>query len=100
MANAVTITLILNLKPEATAPFTAGLSEMLGDTKKFPGCIGVRILKNKADANQLIFIEEWASEDDYNKYIAWRTERGDMDMMAGALAAPPKLDVWPVLVAS
>lgn len=100
MSTTVTITLVLTLKPEANAPFCAGLSSMLGDTKKFPGCQGIRVLKNKADADQLIFIEEWTSEDDYNKYIAWRTERGDMDSMAAALAAPPKLDVWPVLVAN
>lgn len=100
MSNTVTITLVLDLQPEAAAPFCAGLSAMLGDTKKFPGCQSIRVLKNKADPNQLIFIEEWDSEDDYNKYIAWRTQRGDMDAMGSTLTAPPKLNVWPVLVAS
>lgn len=100
MAESVTITLVLTLKPEAVAGFSTGLKEMLGDTKKFSGCLGIRVLQNKADPNQLIFIEEWQSEDDYGKYIAWRTGRGDMDTMASALSAPPKMDVWPTVVAS
>jgi quinol monooxygenase YgiN len=100
MAGTVTITLVLTLKPEAVAPFTKGLREMLGETKSFPGCVGIRVLQNKTDPNQLIFIEEWKSEEDYGKYVAWRTGRGDLDTMANALAAPPKMDVWPTLVAS
>jgi quinol monooxygenase YgiN len=99
MTYPVTITYILNLKPEASAPFCAVIPETLKDTKKFSGFRNIRIMKNKADENQLIFIEEWDSEEDYMKYIAWRTERGEMDNMAAALTSPPKFDVWPTLVA-
>ena len=99
MSSPVTITLVLNFKPEATAPFCATLPEMLKDTKKFPGCRGVRVMKHKTDANQVIFIEEWSTAEDYAKYIAWRTESGSMDALGSALAAPPKMDVWPTLVA-
>jgi quinol monooxygenase YgiN len=99
MTYPVTITLVLNFKPEATAPFCASLAEMLKDTKKFSGCRSVRIMKHKTDANQVIFIEEWNSEEDYMKYIAWRTGRGEMDGMAAALASPPKMEVWPILIA-
>jgi quinol monooxygenase YgiN len=100
MSNAVTITLVMDLKPETAAGFCAGLPEMLKDTKKFPGFRNIRILKNKANANQIIFIEEWNSEEDYGKYIAWRTERGDMNAMGTLLAGPPKMEVWPELVAN
>jgi quinol monooxygenase YgiN len=100
MAVPVTITLIMNCKPEATAGLCGALPGMLVDTKKFAGCRSVRIMKNKTDPNQLIFIEEWDSEADYQKYIAWRTERGEMDGLAAALTSPPKLEVWPTLVAN
>jgi quinol monooxygenase YgiN len=100
MTNPVTITLVLNFKPEATAPFCAALPEMLKDTKKFPGFQSIRIMKHKTDANQVIFIEEWNSEEDYMKYIAWRTGRGDMNAMTTALASPPKMEVWPTVVAT
>jgi quinol monooxygenase YgiN len=100
MSNAVTITLVLKLKPEACGPFCDGLPDMLKDTKKFKGFKNIRIMKHKTDPNQLIFVEEWDGEDDYMKYIAWRTERGDMDNMAKILSAPPQMEVWPTLVAN
>ena len=100
MSNPVTITLVLNFKPEATAPTCAALTEMLKDTKKFAGFRTIRIMKHKTDPNQVIFIEEWDSEDAYMKYIAWRTERGEMDGLASALTSPPKMEVWPTLVAN
>src|SRR5579864_2114746 len=100
MPGPVTITLVLNLKPEVTGPFCSSLPEMLKDTKKFAGFRNIRIMKHKTDANQVIFIEEWNTEEDYLKYIAWRTETGSMASLASALASPPKMEVWPTLVAS
>jgi quinol monooxygenase YgiN len=100
MTNPVTITLTLNLKPEATAPFCGAISGMLTETKKFSGFRSIRVMKHKTDPNQVIFIEEWNSEEDYMKYIAWRTETGAMAGMAAALASPPKMDVWPTLIAN
>jgi quinol monooxygenase YgiN len=100
MSNPVTITLLLDVKPEAVGPLCDGLPEMLKDTKKFKGCRSVRILRHKSNPNQIIFVEEWDTEEDYHKYIAWRTERGDMDNFGKALNAPPKMDVWPTLVAN
>ncbi len=100
MAQPVTITIVLNVKPEVLQPFSASLRDMLKDTKKFPGFRSLRIMGHKADPNQLIFIEEWDSEEDYGKYYAWRTERGDIEAMIGNLAAEPKFEVWPTLVAN
>jgi quinol monooxygenase YgiN len=100
MVGPVTITLVLNFKPEATTQFCSALPDMLKDTKKFAGFRSVRIMRHKTDANQVIFIEEWSSEEDYMKYIAWRTETGAMDDLASALVSPPKMEVWPTLIAS
>jgi quinol monooxygenase YgiN len=100
MSAGVTITLLMNLKPEAVEPFCGSLQEMLKDTKNFPGFRNIRVVRHKTEPNQVIFIEEWDSEDAYNKYIAWRTESGAMEALGSALTAPPKLDVWPTLVAT
>ena len=86
----------------ATLPGLAdkALPEMLKDTKKFSGFRSVRIMRHKTDANQVIFIEEWSTEEDYMKYIAWRTQTGAMDALVSALVSPPKMEVWPTLIAS
>jgi quinol monooxygenase YgiN len=99
MSDGVTITMAITLKPEAVEPFCSGMPEMLKDTVKFAGFRDIRVVRNKENPNQVLLIENWDSEDAYKAYIKWRTERGDMDAMAGAVAAPPKLDVWPSLVA-
>jgi quinol monooxygenase YgiN len=100
MTSPVTITLVLNLKPEAAGAFCAALPNMLKETKQFAGFRSIRVMRNKTHADQVIFIEEWSSEEDYMKYIAWRTETGAMTNLASALVSPPKMEVWPTLIAS
>jgi hypothetical protein len=46
----------------------------------------------------VILIEQWASRADYEAYIAFRTERGDMERMAQMVAEPPRLDYWDVSI--
>jgi len=96
----VTITLGMNLKPEAVDGFCNALPEMIKDTAKRPGFQAIRIVRHKDDPNRVLFVETWESEQAYNDYITWRTERGDMDGFAQILQEPPKMDVWPAVVAA
>jgi hypothetical protein len=48
----------------------------------------------------VLFVERWETEQAYGDYIAWRTERGDMDGFAASLNAPPVMTVWPATVAA
>jgi quinol monooxygenase YgiN len=100
MTGPVTITLELTLKPEATETFCGGLAEMLKDTAKRSGFRDIRVVRHKHEPNKVLFIETWDSEQAYNDYIAWRTERGDMDAIGGIVASAPKLSLWPTVVAS
>ena len=36
-------------------------------------------------------IERWRSRADYEAYLAWRTERGDLDTLGAMLAGPPSI---------
>ena len=96
----VTITLAMTLKPEVVDAFCAGLPESIKDTQQRPGFRSIQVVRNQEDPNHLLFVESWESEQDYHDYIAWRTERGDMDRMPDMLASAPKLDVWPSVVAA
>ena len=88
---AVTVTLDLFLKPEATEEFVGMLAEMLPDTRAFQGCQGVAVVRNQDDPNQITLIERWDSRADQERYIAWRTETGAMNGAAEASAAPIKM---------
>ena len=95
----VMVTLDLDVKPEVIDAMCAGLPEMIKDTAKRPGFVEIRIVRLPG-TNRVLFVERWASEQAYNDYIAWRTERGDMDGFAAGLNSPPQMTIWPVTVAT
>ena len=95
----IVVTLNVKLKPEAAEGFCGLLPEMIKDTAQRPGFVGIQIVRHKDDPNEVLFIERWASEQTYYDYIAWRTERGDMDGAAAVLAEEAKLDFWPTTAA-
>lgn len=94
----VVVTLDLDVKPEVIDAMCAGLPEMIKETATRPGFVEIRIVR-QADTNRMLFIERWESEQAYHDYIAWRTERGDMDGFAEGLNAPPQLTIWADTVA-
>ena len=93
----VMVTLDLDVKPEVIEAMCAGLPDMIKDTAQRPGFIEIRIVRLPG-TNRVLFVERWASEQAYNDYIAWRTERGDMDGFADGLNSPPSITIWPVTV--
>ena len=44
--------------------------------------------------------ENWDSEKDYNAYIAWRTERGEMDGYKDIAVGEIEFGYWPETVVS
>ncbi len=95
----VFVTFDIELKPEAADPFCDGFQAMLEDTVKFKGFRTIRVVRHAENKNRVFLFEEWDSVADYETYIAFRTERGDMDMLS-QIATSVKLDYWPTLVAT
>jgi len=93
----VTITFHMTLKPEAVEGFLQSAKAMLEGTTTFPGFRSIRIVQHKDDPTKIMFVERWDSEDDYRKYITWRTEQGAMAAMAQAVVSM-ETNVWPTLV--
>jgi len=96
---AVTITLELNLKPEAVDDFCAGLPDAIKATKQQQGFGDIRVVRHASEP-RVLFVETWESEADYDAYIAWRTETGSMDALGSILSAPPRKEIWPSLAAA
>lgn len=99
MSDGVLVTMVLTIKPEATAAFIPNLQAMFADTKLRKGFRNIKVERHQMDANKLLVVEEWDTAQDYQDYIAWRTERGDMESIGEVLAAPPQLDIWTKRVA-
>lgn len=64
------------------------LVEILPDTRSFDGCIDIYVVRDQDDPAKIVFIELWESRKHYEKYLAWRTERGDMDTVADMMEDP------------
>ena len=72
------------------------LKEILPDTRDFEGCLNLHMIQDREDASQIIIVEQWETKEQYDKYLAWREERGDVEVLA-ALWEDPKwrfFDFW------
>ena len=64
---------------------------VLPDTREFDGCTLIHLVKNQDDPQNLMIIENWDSRPQYEKYLAWRTERGDIDQLAEMMDGEPSI---------
>ncbi len=39
----------------------------------------------------MVFVEDWDSRQQYEKYLAWRVERGDIEKLMGWLGGEPSI---------
>jgi quinol monooxygenase YgiN len=91
----LTMTCIVLL--EATAKKGTGLQlvetfrALLPDTRNKDGCRSVEVTTNLDNSDNLVLVERWATRLHYEKYLAWRQQRGDLDKLVGALAGPPSI---------
>lgn len=84
----VVVLLTLKAKPEAFEGLKSGLAQTLTETIAFKGCLGVHACADP-ETHSLVLYERWEDKSAQEAYIAWRTERGDMDGMGAALREPP-----------
>ena len=86
---AITVLLEAKAKPGTGNDFLAILKEILPDTRSHDGCKEITVYQNQDDADVVDFVGKWESKEKYEKYLGWRQERGDMEILAGALAGEP-----------
>ena len=64
------------------------LNEVLSETRAFPGCISMNILQSEQNPNEFVFSGEWEAASDYENYLSFRTNRGDIERLSSLLVAP------------
>ncbi len=85
------VLLELEVKEEAVEGLMAGLKDIFPDTRAYEGCIDVYASQDQDKPTTIVMVERWESRAHYEKYFAWRTERGDIENMSQALSAPPSI---------
>jgi quinol monooxygenase YgiN len=52
----------ITARPERVAELSSVLQGLVGPTRKEAGCISYQLLRNKSDASDFVFVEEWAND--------------------------------------
>jgi quinol monooxygenase YgiN len=94
MDRGITVTLKMHIAEDVEGRFINSLPDLICATSSAPGARSVCALRQSDNANTILFVEEWESEQAFNAYIAWRTKRGDMEQLKHVLSKPPEISIW------
>ena len=64
--------------------FLPGLIDLLVDTKAFEGCESVETYTDSDNPDRILLWEKWATRENQEAYLAWRTETGMVENLAAA----------------
>lgn len=85
----ITITLEITAKAGKEDALRMLFDETLPDTRKFEGCISVEAHSENSHPENIFLFEEWTSKSAYEKYLAWRGERGDLEKLTSLIQGEP-----------
>ena len=92
----VLVLIELRVKPESIDAMKAWLKDGLPDTRA-ADCEGVTVHANLDDRSNLVLVEHWNSKEQYEKYRAWRAERGDHARRVGMLSGNPSVRCFEIV---
>lgn len=87
----ITIVIAMHLTPDAAEESRNGAyTEIFKATRSFKGCESIHAYEVRGETDRFMVIEQWASAEDYEAYLAWRRSTGFMESSAARMASPPK----------
>ena len=84
----VTVLLEVTVKAESIDALIAMVAENFKETREYDGCLEVYMNRGHDNPNELVLVEQWETRSHYERYLAWRTETGVSEKLAGMLSAP------------
>lgn len=88
----VTVMLTLKAKDDMFDQLEATMKAILPDTAARDGAELISAATD-AESKTAIIYELWDKIESQQAYMAWRTERGDIDKLVSMLREPPQVDV-------
>ena len=83
------MTLDVLAKPGTGAQVLATFRELLPDTRQKEGFEEIVAHVDQDNADRIMLYERWRDRAAHESYLAWRTERGDLEALTAMLAEPP-----------
>jgi quinol monooxygenase YgiN len=65
--------------------------KILPDTRGFSGCVSIQLVQNQEDPQNMVILEQWDSRQHYEKYLGWRTENGDLEVLVAMMDGEPNI---------
>ena len=75
----VHVTTQLKTRPEHTDEVITALSEALPHSLQHEGCEAIHLRQDQDDPTNIVSFTQWATRQNYEDYLAWRTETGMTD---------------------
>ncbi len=88
----VTVMLTLKAKEDMFEQLEGAMKAILPDTAKRDGAELISAASD-APSKTVIIYELWDKVESQQAYMAWRTERGDIDKLVSMLREPPQIEV-------
>jgi len=82
----IVATLRLPVQSDKVEQLKAFLKADLPDTRRFEGCQAVSIYQDEDVPASIVVWGTWDSRVHFEKYLAWRTARGDQEALGAMLA--------------
>ena len=75
------VTFEITAKKGMEKELLAFFKDTLHETSSFDGCIRVELHTEEQSQGTIFMFEEWEKKENYENYLAWRGERGDMEKL-------------------
>jgi quinol monooxygenase YgiN len=84
----VHVTTQLKTRPEHTNTVIAATSQAIQHSLEHEGCEAIHLRQDQDDPANIVSFTQWATRQNYEDYLAWRTETGMTDESDELLTEP------------
>ena len=94
----MTVSVLLEgvLKEDQVEKFTELCKEAYIVTRAYDGCQGINLTLNVENNNNFVMTETWESKEHYEKYLAFRTQDGTVELIGSICDEGPTIRIFDI----
>ena len=94
----MTVSVLLEgvLKEGQVEKFTELCKEAYKVTRAYDGCQGINLTFNVENNNNFVMTETWESKEHYEKYLAFRTQDGTVELIGSLCDEGPTIRIFDI----
>ena len=94
----MTVSVLLEgvLKEGQVEKFTELCKKAYKVTRAYDGCQGINLTFNVENNNNFVMTETWESKEHYEKYLAFRTQDGTVELIGSVCVEGPTIRIFDI----